>query len=189
MIRDYYKNKFGEETALFMGNRQAPHFGHSWSYDCSGLDKIPIASRPAFLICLYFTVLVDQAMHAHFRADYQQFEQLTQYPKFCHGLGQFHHNPRAILSVPVQKGMVNKREIEKLLPDGMKLFVDEVVDFLDEHMRNITPSDFFDKLIHDPDIEIPLLVVVADPGMKEDVVVKAHEALRSAVEDALRKKG
>jgi hypothetical protein len=91
-------------------------------------------------------VLVDQAMHAHFRTDYQQFEQLTRYPKFCHGLGQFQKNPRAILSVPVEKGIVNQEEIEKTLPDGMELFAKEVVDFFQQHMQNINPTDFFEKL-------------------------------------------
>ena len=169
--------------------RTVPYFGHSWSHNCGNLNKIPLAFRPAFLICLYFTVLVDQAMHAHFRADYQQFEQLTRYPKFCHGLGQFQKNPRAILSVPVEKGIVNQQEIEKMLPDGMELFVNEVVDFFQQHMQNITLIDFFDKLIYDSDVHIPLLIVIVNPEMKEDIVVKAYEALRGSVEKIIKKKG
>ena len=172
-----------------MPSRQVPYFGHNWSHDCGNLNKIPIASRPAFLICLYFTVLVDQAMHAHFSANYQQFEQLTRYPKFCHGLGQFQKNPRAILSVPVEKGIVNQQEIEKMLPDGMELFVNEVVDFFQQHMHNITPIDFFDKFIYDSDVHIPLLIVIVNPEMKEDIVVKAYEALQGAVEKIIKKKG
>ena len=189
MIREYYNNKFREELAVFMPDRRVPYFGHSWSYDCGNLNKIPIASRPAFLICLYFTVLVDQAMHAHFWSDYQQFEQMTRYPKFCHGLGQFQKNPRAILSVPVEKGIVNQEEIEKTLPDGMELFVKEVVDFFQQHMQNIDPTNFFEKLIYDSDVQIPLLIVMINPEMKEDIVVKAYEALRGAVDKIIKKNG
>ena len=34
-------------------------------------------------------MLVDQAMHTHFRADYQQFEQLTRYPKRWNGVKEW----------------------------------------------------------------------------------------------------
>jgi len=189
MIREYYNNNFREDLAEFMPDMQLSYFGHSWSHDCGNLNKIPTASRPAFLICLYFTVLVDQAMHAHFRAYYQKFEQLTRYPKFCHGLGQFHKNPRLILSVPVEKGMVNQQEIEKMLPNGMELFVNEVADFLQQHMKNIAPFEFFEKLIYDSDVQIPLIIVMTNPEMEKDIVVKAYEALRSSVEKKFMKNG
>ncbi|RLB85397.1 MAG: hypothetical protein DRH26_18340 [Deltaproteobacteria bacterium] len=48
---------------------------------------------------------------------------------------------------------------------------------------------FFDKLIYDSDVQIPLLIVMVNPEMKEDIVVKAYEALRSAVENIIKKKG
>ena len=185
MIREYYSNKFPEDLAAFMPSKQFPYFGHSLSHDCGNLTKIPPSSRPAFLICLYFTVLVDQAMHAHFRADYLQFEQLTRYPKFCHGLGQFQKNPRSILSVPVEKGIVNQQEIEKMLPDGMELLVNEMVVFFQQHIQNIIPTDFFEKLIYDSDVQIPLLILMVNPEMKEDIVVKAYEALKGAVEEII----
>jgi hypothetical protein len=76
-----------------------------------------------------------------------------------------------------------------MLPDGMELFVNEVVDFFQQHMQNITPTDFFDKLIYDSDVQIPLLIVMVNPEMKEDIVVKAYEALRGAVEKIIKKKG
>lgn len=117
-IRDYYCNNFRSELAAFMPDAQVPYFGHSWTYDCGNLDKIPSETRSAFLICLYFTVLVDQAMYTHFRTDYARFEELTRYPKFCHGLGQFQKNPRAILLTPLERGMVNKDKLVKELPAG-----------------------------------------------------------------------
>jgi hypothetical protein len=189
MIKDYYHKQFRDDLALFMPDARLPYFGHSWAYDCGNLDKIPNESRPEFLICLYFTVLVDQAVYTHYRSDYDRFAQLTQYPKFCHGLGQFQKNPRELLLVPVQKGMVNKDKIENELSDGMGLFIDEVVDFFRNHMTHIDPADFFDKLIYDPDVQIPLLAVMINPEMKNDIVVQAYEALRTAVEKRIRTMG
>ncbi len=189
MIRDYYNNEFRTDLAIFMPDARVPYFGHSWGSDCRNLDKIQIESRPAFLICLYFTVLVDQAMYTHYRSDYERFTQLTQYPKFCHGLGQFQKNPRELLFVPVEKGMVDKRAIGKELSAGMELFVDEAVDFFQNYMKHINPAEFFDKLIYDSDVQIPLLIVMIKPEMKDDIVVQAYEALRAAVEKKIEKKG
>jgi hypothetical protein len=189
MIKEYYHNQFRADLTKFMPDARVPYFGHSWGSDCRGLNKIPIESRPTFLICLYFTVLVDQAMYTHYCSDYQLFAKLTQYPKFCHGLGQFQKNPRELLLVPVQKGMVDKSAIEKELCAGMELFVDEVVDFLLKNMTNINPAEFFDKLIYDSDVQIPRLIVIANPKLKDDIVFKAYESLRAAVEKKLEKKG
>ena len=112
MIRDYYNNKFRTDLTTFMPDTRVPYFGHSRSSDCCNLDKIQMESRPAFLICRYFTVLADQAMCTYYHAKYQHFAKLTQYPKFCHGLGQIQKNPRELLFVPIEKGMVDKSAME-----------------------------------------------------------------------------
>ena len=121
-------------------------------------------------------------MHAHFRPYYARFESMTRYPKYCRGLGQFQKNPRGILLYPVERGFVSQQLLEMLLHDGMELFVEQVDDFFRNHMPEISPKDFFDKLIYDPDVQIPLLLVMVKPELKDDIVVKAYEALRGAVE-------
>ncbi len=180
-IKDYYDRGFKHDLSRFMLEAKVPYFGHSWEYDCRNLDKVQTQNRGMFLICLYFTVLVDQAMHSYYPGSYNHFEQLTRYPKFCHGLGQFQKNPRAILSVPVDKGFVDVSEIETHLPDGMKLFVDEVATFFSEHMPIIKTTEFFENLIYDPDVQIPELLVMLNGNLKNDVVYKAYKALRAAV--------
>ena len=165
-----------------MPDRRLPYFGHSWEYNCGDLDKIPTDRRPAFLICLYFTVLVDQAMHAHFRPYYARFESMTRYPKYCRGLGQFQKDPRGLLLYPVERGFVRQELLEALLQDGMELFVAEVDEFFRDHMPEINARDFFDKLIYDPDVQIPLMLVLIKPELKNDIVVKAYEAIRAAVD-------
>lgn len=183
-ISDYYHSQFRADLARFLPRRDVPYFGHSWSHDCRGLENIVGEDRSAFLVCLYFTVLVDQAMHEHFRAHYSRFETLTRYPKFCHGLGQFQKNPRAILAVPIEKGYVEKAVIEALLPSGMQLFVSEVIAFFRDHMPEISAPEFFEKLAFDQDVQIPELFVALDPATKDHIEYKAYRALRKAIDDA-----
>ena len=150
------------------------------------LEKLKSQSRAAFLICLYFTVLVDQAMHAHYSLDYPKFEELTRYPKFCYGLAQFHKNPREILYVPIKKGLANRENLESILKDGMELFVDEVTDFFQRYMPQIKADVFFKKLIYDPDVQIPLIFVLADESLKEDIVFKTYGELQKAVKNTFQ---
>ena len=182
-IREYYVKDFRADLATFMPDPRLPYFGHNWEYNCQNLDRIPPGRRPAFLICLYFTILVDQGMHAHFRHFYDKFQSLTRYPKYCHGLGQFQKNPRGILLYPVERGIVGQENLEALLNDGMDLFVEQVDDFCRNHMPEISPGDLFWKLVYDSDVQIPLILAMIKPELKEDIVVKAYEALREAVEE------
>ncbi len=182
-IRDYYHNNYRDDLLKFMPQTGVPYFGHTWHQDCGNLCNVDPRFRAAFLICLYFTVLVDQAMHAHFNSDYPEFEKLTCYPKFCHGLAQFHHNPRELLYVPVKKGLVSQEKLESLLRSGMELFVDEVIDFFKRYMTQIKAEVFFKKLIYDPDVQIPLIFVIADENFKDDIVFKTYKALKTKVQN------
>ena len=64
----------------------------------------------------------------------------------------------------------------------MILFVEEVVDFLQSHLPQIQPTAFFQALLYDPDVQIPLLLKAINPELKNDVVSIAYDALREAVE-------
>ena len=145
------------------------------------LGRVPSNRRARFLICLYFTVLVDQAMYEHYPGQYSAFEKLTRYPKYCHGLSQFQFNPRGILAIPVARGVVAKEEVAALLPEGMNLFVDEVVDFLPRYLPEISPEDFFRKLLMDPDVQVPKLAVLLNEDLQNDVVYIAYRELERAV--------
>jgi len=181
VIRAYYHNEFPRDLRRFIPQLDLPYFGHSWQSDCGGLVKIAPEHRAKFLVCLYFTVLMDQGVYSHFQALYASFERLTRYPKFCHGLGQFQKNPRQILDSPVTLGLVSQDAVSQLIPAGMELFVSEVIDFCQRHFPELQPEVFFDKLVHDPDVQIPLLLVMSDPTLKETPVWKAYESLRATV--------
>ena len=182
-MEDYYHNNFRTDLEAFFAGSRALYFGHAWSQNCGQqISKVPANNRPAFLICLYFTVLVDQAMHAHFRQHYREFADLTKYPKFCHGLGQFHHNPRDILSAPVDQGIVVTQDVKDLLPAGMTILVDEVVDFFKKHMPQIDPSNFFSALVFDPDVQVLGILSLINSELANDVVHVAYDALYEAAE-------
>lgn len=157
-IRDYYHGEFRTDVANVVGQGAAfggderHYFGHTWKSDCQGLDCVPTPRQAEFLLCLYFTVLVDQAMHAHYREHYEAFRQLTLYPKFCFGLGQVHFSPYGILEAPIAQGKVAAAAVEALLGDAMAVFVEEVVSFCRAHMPQIDPGDFFAGLLGDPDM-------------------------------------
>ena len=181
-MREYYRNYFQSDLQVFMGASSVPYFGHGWPHNCrEQLVRLGPGNRARFLISLYFTVLVDQAMHAHFSKQYPQFENLTRYPKFCYGLSQFQHNPRGILLGPIEQGVVTSREVLDLLPTGMALFVDDVAEFFHDHMPEVKAAAFFEKLLRDPNVQIPELLVMVNPDLREDVAYVAYKELKAAV--------
>lgn len=159
-LKQYYYGDFRADLALlFRGFEPREHarilaLGHIWAHDrCSQLEQVPAARRARFLACLYFTVLIDQGMHTHCHFESRRFEELTQYPKFRVGLGHaLHMNPASILSLPVQQGFVSEDAVCEVIPEAMSLFVDETASFFRDHMPQIRVSDFFGRLLADPDV-------------------------------------
>jgi hypothetical protein len=166
-MREYYRRNFQTDLAQFVPQADAPYFGHGWDQSCPGLERVVPSRRAQFLVCLYFTVLVDQAMYANFRWLYPRFEELTRYPKFCHGLGQFHRNPRELLDTPADTGLVTAAALAEAIPEGMRLFVDELIDFSERHMPELEPAYFFQTLLDDPDVQIPLLIPILEPSIRQ----------------------
>ena len=74
------------------------------------------------------------------------------------------------------------RTLKELLPAGMSLFVDEVIEFFNKHMPQIDPSDFFSELIFDPDVQIIGILELLNPELADDVVHVAYNALYEAAE-------
>jgi hypothetical protein len=55
-------------------------------------------------------------------------------------------------------------------------------------MPEINPDEFFEKLLYDPDVQIPLIVVLANPEMKTDTGVLAYEAMKKAVQEKVKER-
>ena len=197
MLKEYYYQTFPSDLALlFRGFDPHEHagilaLGYIWMYrDCAQLSQVPADHRSPFLACLYFTVLVDQAMHTHFGCESQRFEELTRYPKFRVGLGHpAHMNPVLILDKPIHHGFVTADAVREVIPEAMTLFVDETASFFRDHMPQIGAQDFFDRILGDPDINGGrqwAFAVVADgkPAMKPATLhqLLSHELSRAVSE-------
>jgi len=124
-IRDYYHRTFASDVSALVGegvpfgDDVRHYFGHTWGIDCRGLDRVPKERQPDFLVCMYFTILVDQAIYTHYQGNYETFRRLTRYPKFCFGLGQFNLNPCGILSAPITQNLVEAAAVETLYMMGI----------------------------------------------------------------------
>lgn len=157
-LKEYYNETFQSDlVSLLRGFPPAEarifYLGQTWMQGCTLLPRVPTERRPQFLGCLYFTVLVDQAMHTYFPFEHRRFEELTLYPKFRVGLGHpAYLKPVLVFEVPIQRGLVLEEEIRQVIPEAMRLFVDETVSFFRDHMPEIRAQDFFDRLLGDPDV-------------------------------------
>jgi len=158
-LKEYYNQAFRSDLALlFRGFEPQEHAiilaaGHIWTHGCSELMQVFADHRPRFLACLYFTILVDQAMHTHFYFESRRFEELTRYPKFRVGLGHpLHMNPVLIFEIPIHRQLVSGDAVREIVPEMMDLFVAECASFFRDHMPEIKAQDFFDRLLADPDI-------------------------------------
>jgi hypothetical protein len=184
-LQDYYHNVFQQDlNALFHGIRppeaRIVTLGYDWVDRCNLLTRVPLAHRPSFLVCLHFTVLVDQAMHAHFLFCYADFEKLTLYPKFRLGLGHpAYLNPIRIFEDPIRCNLVTESDIRALIHEGMFLFAAETDDFFNRHMPQISASDFFNRILADPDVA---------PGYYDDCADSSESLpLRQVVARELKK--
>lgn len=96
---DYYETKFREDLERYCkGRSDAALFGRDSVL--RGLVEVPGASRNIrfgtsgwepeekhdFYFSLYFTVLTDMALHAHFPSEHAKFDRLALYPKLF-GMG------------------------------------------------------------------------------------------------------
>ncbi len=157
-LKEYYNQTFQSDlVSLLRGFPPAEarifYLGQTWMQGCSLLPRVPAERRPQFLGCLYFTVLVDQAMHTYFPFEHRRFEELTLYPKFRVGLGHpAYLNPVLVFEVPIHHHLVSEEEVRQVIPEAMRLFVDETGSFFRDHMPEIRAQDFFERLLADPDV-------------------------------------
>ena len=186
-LHQYYHQHFREDLqALF---RNVPEheariiaLGYNWIDGCTFLNRVEPVKRSAFLSCLHFTVLADQAMHAHFLFCYDNFEKLTLYPKFRLGLGHpAYLNPIRIFEDPIRCNLVTESDVRKIIPEGMSLFIAETDDFFKEHMPQIATSEFFNRILADPDVSAGFFDASADSSEKLSLRQFVASELKNAV--------
>lgn len=90
--KEYYYNQFNRDLQEFVKKSPGVHGSTEREIHIPigeiTHDKIAFESnehRYYFFTALMFTFLIDQVMYSHFREDYDEFKNLTQYPKLEFG--------------------------------------------------------------------------------------------------------
>ena len=88
-LEEYYFASFHTDLNLVIGTQRPRCFGGTWRTDgCPELRKVSEENRPAFVCCLYDSVLADQALYRHAYEVYPKTSLCEQSPKFCQGPGK-----------------------------------------------------------------------------------------------------
>ncbi|MBF0606731.1 MAG: hypothetical protein HQL61_04145 [Magnetococcales bacterium] len=121
-LKTYYLSYFRkdiEKIKLLHGNRITNKDDFFFDRDSWINAILKINSNEqitCFILSMFITVASDQTMFTYYKPLYGQFKLLTQYPKFgwC-GLGPHNENPLLLIRYPIEKSLVEFKEIEKNL--------------------------------------------------------------------------
>jgi|SRR5271169_3121823 len=124
-IKDYYFASFVRDLDKVIGTNIPRFFGGSWKEQgCPELEAVTGEFRPAFVACLYFSVLIDQALCHHAHDVYTESRLFVLYPKFNPGPDPDKRNmpPRLILRFPLHCGLVSSEGLSLLAQSSADLF-------------------------------------------------------------------
>jgi len=109
--------------------------------------------KACFIFSMFITVASDQTMHAYYQNFYDDFRRLTRYPKFgwC-GLGPHNENPLELIQYAIEDNAVDSNSIDSMSKEAAKLFVDEIFDFLGNHICEVSPKKFINNFLNDKDV-------------------------------------
>jgi hypothetical protein len=153
VLKEYYFGSFESDLGSVIGTRLPRWFGGTWhNHGCSELRAVAEEQRPAFVTCLYYSVLLDQGLCHHAHAAYKSSKLFDRYPKFCPGHGRGHMNPRGILRFPMHFGLVSPEDLLALAAPAARLFVYECVDTVEKLMPQVSLANFFYLLVNFPEV-------------------------------------
>ncbi|MFZ1007174.1 MAG: hypothetical protein WAN65_10075 [Candidatus Sulfotelmatobacter sp.] len=128
-LKEYYFGSFESALDSVIGTHLPRWFGGTWhNHGCPELRALAEEQRPAFVTCLYYSVLLDQGLCHHAHGAYKNAKLFDRYPKFCPGFNRGHMNPRGILRYPMHWGLVLPEELMELAAPAARLFITEFVD-------------------------------------------------------------
>ena len=100
--KDYYYNQFRADFAEFMAKAKMTHkhSGEGAYIPIQDLNEDTMSHLKTdswhtmrFLYCLAFTVLIDQVIYTYFKNDYEDFQEMTLYPKIEYGISNMNARP------------------------------------------------------------------------------------------------
>jgi hypothetical protein len=179
----YYRNRFRNDINELRARDGIIHneLFRRWEIRVDWCNMLPALLEHeqlhAFLLCLYFTVLIDQAVFTYYRDQYEQFARLTQYPHLVN-MRWNNINPLWALIEPLRTGQATTTIHYLLVPAAMKLYVEEVRYFFARFMPQIDATELFRRLLEDQDVKNPAFL----QGEEERQVAQdLYEVLSAAV--------
>jgi len=137
-----------DEQTIFFG-------GHNWQNYKRDISDIPLDQKELFIISLFTIVVIDLNMHAHFREYYPVFRRKTMYPKFgWSGFGIHIVKPKKLLSIPVDQENLTFAGFDEHSTYYADYFFDSFDRFFTMNNIPITPEQFFQALLTDPDFQV-----------------------------------
>jgi hypothetical protein len=140
-------------TEDFRIDRNTVFFGGSdWRKFNRDINRIHPEDVPYFILCLFTIVIIDQNFFSNFQEHYPAFRKKTMYPKFgWSGFGTHMEKPKKLLSVPEQKGVLNREWMVQHVDEYVNLFIEECQRFFSAQLPEIQTQDFLDALVNDRD--------------------------------------
>jgi len=159
ILADYYRNEFRNDVQkIKVENLENSRYPGDKSFDADAWKKAAAEiengdRRLCFAISMFITIAVDQTMFKYFNNNYEEFRNLTLYPKF-HSLmrpnGEF---PYVLFQILIDDGLLDEEDItgENGFAAG-DLLIDEVLNFFKDHMKEVKGYDVLRKFVEDQDI-------------------------------------
>ena len=162
----YYNGKFRQDIQTFFSNipeRSKRTFDdrniftvqyQTLTKDFDYLDFLNKEMRAYFGTALFFTVLVDQVCYSHYQDYYDQFQNLTRYPKFVGNspsTDRTNFPPRDIFSAfnysRDKEKMFNTENVEfwTAFNEAKPVMKKETIEFFEKHLSQIDGQEFWSK--------------------------------------------
>lgn len=177
-LKDYYDKQFREDLLninftqggqggyFFDGRPRVPrnlYFSYEEWIEAINKIKLP-EDKVCFVFSMFITIASDQTMFTYFNSKYEEFKELTRYPKFgWKGMVSHIQNPLNIIKHPIEQLVISTDIFEQFTESAAKLFIDEVKDFFSKYIKEIDYKEFVSKFVTDPDV---VHIIRRDASMK-----------------------
>ena len=103
-----------------------------------------------FGVALFFTILADEVFYTYYKENYNEFQNLTRYPKFignCLSWCHYHLHPQEVFSA-MNRNSSNKNLIfYDTFFEAIPIMEREIKDFFCNYMPRINGQEFWDKCV------------------------------------------
>jgi len=167
-IKKYYHDRFASHLSKMVVCYSQGHPGHVTHYELEnpqvGVLSLPAADRAYFIVCLFFTVLVDQAMYSYGPEGHTSFKTLAKYPTWG-VLGGANSNPWGVIGVALNNKLVKEAALIGIADEAMQLFVDELEDYFKKYLPKDSIKEFLAHMQEDSDFSTGLFLRAGEAGM------------------------